>query len=127
VACGTNEVKTSVHAKVSLFASLRLLLLNHVRLMLVINKVDNGSPGITVVDIVAETWRVDNSKFHLELFLLQLGFNDLDLGQVIKLFVVSARVVLGGRQFSRKERVNECCLAQTRLAYRNRMKTILKL
>ena len=93
---GTNEVQARVHAQVRLLHALRLLLLDHIRLVLVINEIDDGCPGITVVDVVAEAGRVDNRELHLELLLLKLSLDDFNLSQIIKLLVVPARVVLGG-------------------------------
>ena len=37
-----DEIQTSVNTEITLFAALGLLLLNHVRLMLVVNEVDDG-------------------------------------------------------------------------------------
>ena len=44
MACGTNEVQTRVNTEVNLVVPLGLLLLAHIRLMLVVNEVDNWSP-----------------------------------------------------------------------------------
>jgi hypothetical protein len=60
VASWSDEVQTCVDAQVNLVHTAWLLLLQHVRLMLVIQKLDNRHPGVAVVDIVAETWGIDN-------------------------------------------------------------------
>ncbi len=41
---GTDKVQTSMYPEVNLLLPLGLLLLTHVRFMLVVNEVDNGSP-----------------------------------------------------------------------------------
>jgi hypothetical protein len=47
--------------EIDLLSPARLLLLEHVRLMLVVEELDDGLPRITVVDIVAEARGVDDS------------------------------------------------------------------
>ena len=92
---GTNEVETSMDTEVNLFPSRRLLFLPHIRFVLVVNEVDNGSPRVLVVHIVAESWGVDDGELGLELLLLKLGLDDFDFGQLVELLVVTAVVVLG--------------------------------
>ena len=116
VASRSDEVQTSMNSQVALLCSLRLLLLTHVGLMLIIDKVDNGQPRITVVDIVTKSRRVNHSELDLKLFLLELSLNDVDLSQLIKLFVMTPGVAFGRRQLSGKERVDERCLSEARLA-----------
>ena len=79
VAGRTNEVEAGMHTQVGLVATLRLLLLAHISLVLVVNKVDNRGPRVAVVDIVAEAWRVNNGELDLEGLLLELGLDDVDL------------------------------------------------
>jgi hypothetical protein len=74
-----DEVQASVDLKVTLLTVLQLLLLNHICLMLVINKVDNRQPGIMVIDIVSKARSVNNSK-------------------LVKLLVVVSVVVFHSRQ-----------------------------
>ena len=62
VAGGADEVQASVYAKVNLLLALGLLLLEHVRLVLVIEELDNGLPRIAVVDVVAEARCVNDSQ-----------------------------------------------------------------
>ena len=90
-----DEVQASMNSQVTFLSSLRLLLLAHVRLMLIVNKVDDRQPRITVVDIVAESRCVNYSELDLELFFLELGFDDIDLGELVELFVVTPAVALG--------------------------------
>lgn len=87
-----------MNTKVALLAALGLLLLDHVRLMLVVNKVDNGRPRVTVIDVVSKTGRVDNGEFDLELLFLKLGLDYLDLCQFIQLLVVASAVVFRWRK-----------------------------
>ena len=88
-----DKVQASMNTKVTLLAALGLLLLDHVRLMLVVNKVDNGRPRVAVIDIVSKTGRVDNGEFDLELLLLKLSLDYLDLSQFIQLLVVASAIV----------------------------------
>lgn len=62
VSGGSDEVQASVDTEIDLVATARLLLLQHVRLMLVVQELDDGLPRIAVVDIVAETGGVNNSQ-----------------------------------------------------------------
>jgi hypothetical protein len=43
-----------MHAKVDFVNSAWLLLLQHIRLMLIVQKLDNWHPGIPIVDIVTK-------------------------------------------------------------------------
>ena len=62
VASRANEVQAGVHAEIDLIAALRLLLLQHERLVLVIEELDDGLPGVAVVDVVAEARGVDDGQ-----------------------------------------------------------------
>jgi hypothetical protein len=68
-----------MNTHVSLFVALGLLLLTHVNLVLVIDKVDNRGPRVAVIDIVTKPRRVDHSQLDLERLFLQFGFDNLDL------------------------------------------------
>ena len=94
---GPDEIQASVNAKVTLLAALGLLLLNHVRLMLVVNEVDDGRPRVPVVNIVTKAGGVDDGKLDLELLLLEFGLNDLDLSEFVELLMVASAVVFGRR------------------------------
>jgi hypothetical protein len=85
-----------VDTKVTLLATLGLLLLNHVRLMLVVNEVDDGGPRVAVVDIVTETGGVDYSELDLKLLLLELSLDDLDFRELVELLVVASVVIFRG-------------------------------
>ena len=73
----TDEVQAGVDAHVELLLARRLLLLPHVRLVLVVDEVDDRRPAIAVVDIVAEAGRVDDGQPDAEVLLLELGFDDV--------------------------------------------------
>jgi hypothetical protein len=62
VAGGADEVQAGVHAEIDLIAALRLLLLQHERLVLVVEELDDGLPGVAVVDVVAEAGGVDDGQ-----------------------------------------------------------------
>ena len=51
--------------EIDFVATARLLLLQHVRLVLVIQELDDRLPGVTVVDIVAESGSVDDGQADL--------------------------------------------------------------
>ena len=116
MASRTDEVQASMNAKVNLLLPLWLLLLAHVRLVLVVNEVDDGSPRVTVVDVVTEARGVDDRQLRLELLLLELGFDDLDFSQLVKLLLVTPGVILGRGELGGEEGVDQRGLAETRLA-----------
>lgn len=62
VACGPDEVQAGVDTQVDLIGAARLLLLQHVRFMLVVQELDDGLPRVAVVHIVAEAWGVNDGK-----------------------------------------------------------------
>lgn len=84
-----------MYAKVALLNALRLLLLAHVRLMLIIHKVNNWDPRITVVDIVAKARCINHSELDFELFFLQFGLDDFDFDGLVELLLVATIIVLG--------------------------------
>lgn len=90
-----DEVQASVHPKVALRLSLRLLLLPHIRLMLVVDELNDRSPRLAVVDVVSESWCIDDGELDFELLLLELGLDNLDLGELVELLQVAPGVVLG--------------------------------
>lgn len=93
----TDKIEASMHSEVRLVGPQRLLFLSHVRLVLVIDEVDNGGPRVAVVDIITKAGCVNDGQLGFELLLLQLGLDDFDLGQLVKLLEVTAVVVLRGR------------------------------
>jgi hypothetical protein len=62
VAGWANEVKTSVDAKVNLLGAARLLLLQHVGLMLIVKELDNWLPRVSVVDVVSESRSINDGQ-----------------------------------------------------------------
>lgn len=57
---GSDKVEAGMHSKVRLVGPQRLLFLSHVRLMLVINKIHDGGPGVAVVDVVTKAGSVND-------------------------------------------------------------------
>lgn len=57
-----DEVQAGVDTEINLLRTLGLLLLEHVRLVLVIEELNDGLPRVAVVDVVAEAGRVDNRE-----------------------------------------------------------------
>ena len=62
VARRANEVQTGVDTEVDLVLTAGLLLLKHVRLVLVVEELNDGHPRVAVVNIVAESGSVDNGQ-----------------------------------------------------------------
>lgn len=59
---GSDEVQAGVNTEINLINTAGLLLLQHIRLMLIIQELDNWHPRITVVDIVAKARSIDNGE-----------------------------------------------------------------
>ena len=95
---GPDKVQASVDPKITLLTALGLLLLDHVRLVLVVNKVDDGRPRVTIIDIVSKARSIDDSEFDLELLLFELSLDNFDFGELVELLVVASAVVLRKRQ-----------------------------
>ena len=98
----TDEVEASMHSEVRLVGPQRLLFLSHIRLMLVIDEVNDGGPRVAVVDIVTKAGGVNNRQLDFELLFFQLCLDDFDLGQLVELLEVTAVVVLRGGQLGGK-------------------------
>jgi hypothetical protein len=116
VARGADEVQAGVDAQVDLVGAARLLLLQHVRLVLVVEELDYGLPRVAVVHVVAEAGRVDDRQADLEELLLELGLCDFDLDRLVHLLVVAALVVGVVLDRRGEERVDEGGFAEARLA-----------
>lgn len=57
-----DEVETDMDTKVDFVLAARLLLLKHVGFVLVVKEFDDGHPGVTIVDIVAESRGVNDGQ-----------------------------------------------------------------
>jgi hypothetical protein len=64
VAGRADEVQAGVNTEIDLISAARLLLLEHVRLMLVVKELDDGLPRVAVVDVVTETGGVNDGQAH---------------------------------------------------------------
>jgi hypothetical protein len=62
VASGADKVQAGVDTEVDLVGTARLLLLEHVRLVLVVEELDDGLPRVAVVDVVAEARGVNDGE-----------------------------------------------------------------
>lgn len=100
VSCGADEIQASVHSEVTLLLAPGLLLLAHIRLMLIVNEVDDGRPRVAVVHVVTKSGGVDDGQLRLELLLLQFRLDDFNFRKFIKLLVMAAVVVLRRGQLS---------------------------
>ena len=103
-----NKVQACMHTGVDEVAAVGLLLLTQVRLVLVVNKVDERDPAVAVIHIVAKAGRVDNREVHTELLFLQLGTDHIDLDSLVELRHMALRIVRSGRKLSAKECVDDC-------------------
>lgn len=111
-----NEIDARMAAEVALLSALGLLLLPHIRLVLVIDKVDDRNPRVAVVHVVAKARSINNRQLDLELLLLKLSLDNLDLRELVELFLVAPRVVLGRGELRREEGVDKSRFSQTGLA-----------
>jgi hypothetical protein len=103
-----------------------------------------GSP-ISIVDIVAESRRIDDGQLpsdpsalpscprdgpetstHLdvEVPLLQVGLDDLNLGRLVQLLRSAISIVPRRANLGRKQRVDQCRLSQTRLAWTSALQVV---
>lgn len=89
-----------MHSEVNLVLSLGLLFLTHVCFVLVVDKVYDRSPGVAIIHIVTETRAVNDRELGLELFFLELRFDNLHLCELVELLMVATRIVLRRRQLS---------------------------
>lgn len=58
--CRFDKVETGMDTRIEHAGSTRLLFLTHVFFMLLVDKVNDGCPTISVVDKVAKAWRVND-------------------------------------------------------------------
>lgn len=107
-----------MNPEVGLLLTLGLLLLSHVCLVLVVDEINDWRPRVTVVDIIAESWGVNDAELDLELLLFKLCLDYLDLCQFVELLVVAPRVIFGRGQLGGEERVDQGGLAQARFTYK---------
>jgi len=62
VAGRPDEVEACVNTQIDLILPARLLLLKHVRLVLVVQELDDGHPGVLVVHVIAEAGSVNDGE-----------------------------------------------------------------
>lgn len=74
-----------MNTQVLLLLAQGLLLLAHVRLVLVVDKVHNRGPAVAVVDIVAKARSVNDGQLDVEATLLQVSLENVDLGGLVEL------------------------------------------
>lgn len=115
VASWANEEQTSVHTQVDLVAALWLLLLQHVALVLIVQKFYDWLPAIAVVHVVAKARCVDDRQADLEELLLELCLCDLDLDSFVNLFCMTSLVVGVVLDRSAEKSVDERGLSEARL------------
>lgn len=116
VAGRADKVQAGMDTEINLVLTAGLLLLEHVRLVLVVEELDDGHPRVAVVDIVAESGGIDNGQSDLEELLLKLGLGNLNLDGLVDLLLVASLVIGVVLDGGREESVDEGSLAQTRLA-----------
>lgn len=62
MASRADEVQAGVNTQVDLVLAAGLLLLKHVRLVLVVEELDDGHPGVAVVNVVTEAGSVNDGQ-----------------------------------------------------------------
>ena len=55
----SNEIEAGMNAEINLLSATGLLFLQHVGLVLIVQKLDDRLPGVTVVDVITETRSID--------------------------------------------------------------------
>ena len=58
----SDEVQAGVNTEIDLVDTLWLLLLQHIGFMLVVQELNDWHPGVAVVNIVSESWGINNSQ-----------------------------------------------------------------
>lgn len=66
-----DKVQASMNAHVDLPCTSRLLFLDHVTLVLIIQEFDDWNPAVSVVHIVSKTGSVDDSQLDLKVLLFE--------------------------------------------------------
>lgn len=61
---GPDKIKACVNTKIDLGFSTGLLFLQHIRLVLVVQKFDDGHPRIAIVHVVTKTRGINNRQTH---------------------------------------------------------------
>jgi hypothetical protein len=84
VSGGSDEVQAGVHTHVDLVGTAGLLLLEHVGFVLVIQELNDGLPGITVVDVVTEAGGINNGQANCKKRVLSAFPNRRDHGSSIR-------------------------------------------
>lgn len=133
VSRGSDEIQAGVYAEIDLVCAARLLFLQHVRLVLIVQEFNDGHPGITVVHIVTETRRVNDGKADcgvlashqgegtcgmcctFEELLLQLSLCNLNLHSLVDLLRMSSSVIGVVLDGGREKCVDEGSLSESRL------------
>lgn len=59
---GSDKIQTGMHTHIDLICAAGLLLLQHVGLMLIVEELNDGLPGIAVVDVVSESGGIDDGQ-----------------------------------------------------------------
>lgn len=57
-----NKVKAGMHPQIDFVYPSGLLLLEHIRFVLIVEKFYNWHPGVAVVDVVSESGRINDRK-----------------------------------------------------------------
>lgn len=108
VASGGNEVQACMHALVMQLFPLWLLLLSHIRLVLIVNKVHEWCPTVAVVYIVTKPWRVDNRQVHAELLFLKLSTDHVNFHSLVELCRMTLCVVRTRSKLCAEQCIDHC-------------------
>jgi hypothetical protein len=112
VASGLNEEDASVDAVVDNVHAVDLVLGVEVRIIALLDVVDNGAPRLIVVDEVTEARSVDNSQTQTDTSLLNIGADGLDGDGLRNDVEARALALLGRVEGGVEESVDERGLAK---------------
>lgn len=133
MASGLDKIETNMDTHINNTFTARLLFLSHVILMLIVNKVDNRNPTMSVIHIVTKARSINDSELHFKhlffqfcyrmssyteptnLYLTCSSYLDLDsFRRCLCASLVQVFMLLDG---CRKQRVYKCSLTDTRFTY----------
>lgn len=117
VSCRFDEIKTCMYTHIHNTFTTGLLFLSHVVFMLIVNKVNDRNPAMTVIHIITKTRSINNGQLDLKHLFLQFSSGDLDLSSFGRDLCTSLIQVFGLLDGGCEECIDKCCLATTRFAF----------
>jgi hypothetical protein len=117
MASGLDKENASVDSVVNDIHTVDLVLGIEVGIVTLLNVVDNGTPGLVVIDKVTKAGGINNGQAETDTSLLNVGADGLDsdgLGNDVK---AGSLALLGRVQGGVEEGIDKGGLAQTRFTY----------